>query len=230
MPIAGSVLVTIKMERDSYTINYAFNVIYAISGSTKPANAMALYTDNFINYYGVTALNQRFTIYTQDDKKGVIFKLDADVPTETSEDGLEASGGITSDTSVTNQIPAPIKGNCLYYVDINLVLKTYTLKALQTLGIVGNHNGWNEKESLPLTASKDLKTWTATDVELDGEFKINANSAWAYDFGGVQLQDVDGQLVYTLNFKGSNMNAPKGKYDVKIDFSALPYTLTLTSK
>ncbi|MDE6271760.1 MAG: hypothetical protein K2M31_01995 [Muribaculaceae bacterium] len=230
MPVAGSVLVTVNMEADSYTINYAFSVLYAVSGATKPANAMPLYTDNFINYYGVTALNQKFTVYTSADKKGVAFKWDESVETELSENGLELSGAITADSSVTAQIPAPIKGNCLYYVDLNLVLKTYTLKALQTMTVIGSGNGWNLETATPLTPSKDLKTWTATDVEIGDNFKINCNGAWDYDFGGVSVPDVNGQSVYNLNFKGSNMEATPGKYDVKIDFSTLPYVLTLTKK
>ncbi|MDE5843506.1 MAG: hypothetical protein K2H35_07220, partial [Muribaculaceae bacterium] len=98
------------------------------------------------------------------------------------------------------------------------------------LGIVGNHNGWNEKESLPLTPSRDLKTWTATDVELDGEFKINANGAWDYDFGGAAVETSNGAHVYNLQFKGGNMSIEKGTYDVKVDFSTMPYVMTITKK
>ena len=230
MPVAGSVLVTVNMEQDSYTVNYAFDVLYAVSGSTRPANAMALYTDNYINYYGVTALNQRFTIYTAADKSGVAFKYDESVEPEISENGLEQSGAITADTDVVAQIPVPIKGNCLYYVDINLVQLTYDVKALQTMSVIGAGNDWNLETATPLTPSKDFKTWTASDVEIGDEFKINCNGAWDFDFGGAQVQDVDGQSVYNINLKGSNMPAKAGKYDVKIDFSTMPYVLTLTKK
>ncbi len=230
MPVAGSVLVTVNMEADSYSISYAFDVLYAVSGSTKPANAMALYTDNYINYYGVTALNQKFTIYTAADKSGVVFKYDEEGESSVSDNGLEQTGAITANTEVTAQIPVPIKGNTLYYVDINLVQLTYDVKALQTMSVIGSGNGWNLETATPLTPSKDLKTWTATDVEIGDEFKINCNGAWDFDFGGASVQDVDGQSVYNINFKGSNMQAKAGKYDVKIDFSTMPYVLTLTKK
>ncbi|MDE5843258.1 MAG: hypothetical protein K2H35_05940, partial [Muribaculaceae bacterium] len=68
LPLKGSVLITINMEQDSYSVNFAFANIFPISGSTAVNNSMWLYTDNFINYYGVTAINQRWTIYTQADK------------------------------------------------------------------------------------------------------------------------------------------------------------------
>lgn len=230
MPVAGSVLVTINMEQDSYTINYAFEVLYPLFGSTKAENAMWLYTDNYINYYGVTAINRAWVIYTQPDKKGVTFKMDPEVETETAENGLSMTGALTTDSETGTNIAAPVKGNCLYYVDVNLVQKTFELKALQTMSVIGAGNGWNLETATPLVASKDLKTWTATDVEIGEEFKINCNGAWDYDFGGVSVQDIDGQQVYNLNFKGSNMQAKPGKYDVKIDFSTMPYVLTLTKK
>lgn len=231
MPIAGSVLVTVNMEQDSYSINYAFEALYPAYGSTKAENVMALYTNNYINYYGVTAINNRWRLFTQLDKKGVIFKMDPETEAETAEDGLSMIGTLTSAADGVDLI-APIKGNCLYYVDVNLVQKTFELKALQTLTVIGAGNGWNLATATPLTPSKDLKVWTATDVEIGDEFKINANGAWDYDFGGVSVTDnLDAnQLVYNLNFKGSNMPAKAGKYDVKIDFSTMPYVLTLTKK
>ncbi len=229
MPIAGSVLVTVNMEQDSYVINYAFEVIYPLYGSTKAENCMALYTDDYINYYGVTAINNRWRIYTQADKKGVIFKMDPAVEPTVAENGLSAEGAITSAADGID-LTAPVKGNCLYYVDVNLVQKTYSLKALQTMTVIGGGNGWNLETATPLTASKDLKVWTAKDVELGDEFKINCNGAWDYDFGGVKVEDTTGKYVYNLNFKGSNMQTKPGKYDIEINFSTMPYVLTLTPK
>ena len=229
MPLKGSVLATINMEQDSFTLTYAFNVLYPVSGSAAATSVMPLYTENFINFYGVTAINQRWQLYTQADKKGIKFSVNSEVEPIVSEDGFEQEGEIMVTTGSAS-ITAPVKGNTLYYIDLNLVKYTYTMKALTTLGVVGNANGWNEVDNVKLTASKDLKTWTATDVEIDGDFKINANEAWEYDFGGVPVVTTTGELVYTLQFKGSNMNAPKGKYDVKIDFSTANYTLTLIKK
>lgn len=232
MPIAGSVLITINAERDSYSISYAFDVLYPISGTTSPSKAMLLYTDNYINYYGVTAINQQWTLYTQPDKKGVIFKLNPEVEPVINETGLEISGEITSSSEGT-LLQAPIKGNCLYYVDANLFQLTYSMKALQTMSVIGAGNDWNLEKAAAeasLEHSKDFKVWTAKDVKLKDEFKVNCNGAWDYDFGGVQVEDPDGKLVYNLNFKGSNMPVEEGTYDVEINFSAKPYVLTLTKK
>lgn len=229
MPVAGSVLVTVNMEQDSYVINYAFEVIYPLFGSTKAENVMALYTNDYINYYGVTAINNRWRIYTQADKKGVIFKMDPEVEPIVAENGLSSEGAITSAADGLD-LTAPVKGNCLYYADVNLVQKTFSLKALHTMSVIGAGNGWNLETATELTPSKDLKVWTAKDVKIGDEFKINCNGAWDYDFGGVSVPDATGKQVYNLNFKGSNMPAKAGTYDVEINFSTMPYVLTLTPK
>lgn len=231
MPVFGSVLVTVNMENDAYTINYAFQNIYPLSSGSSITNAMCLYTDNFINYYGVTALNQRFTIYTSLDKKGVIFHLDDSEEPVLSDNELEISGLITASTDAASLIKVPVRGNTLYYMDVNLVQLTYTAKALQTLSVIGSGNGWNLETAAPLKKSSNLKTWTATDVVVGDEFKINANGAWDYDFGGVPVMTSNGTYVYNLQFKGGNMQLPEpGTYDVKVDFSTWPYVLTLTQK
>ena len=229
MPIYGSVLLTVNMEDDALSLTYAFDVLYPVSGTTQPKNAMMLYTNDYITFYGVTALNQRWTLYTAPDKSGVVFKLDPTTETEVAENGLSESGIMTTAADGVS-LTVPVKGNCLYYGDVNLSLKTYTAKAMQTLTVIGGGNGWDLATAVPLTASRDLKTWTATDVYIKDEFKINANGAWDYDFGGTTLSDTEGQKAYKLDFKGGNLQAPEGTYDVKIDFSALPYTLTLTKK
>lgn len=229
MPINGDVLVTVNMETSSYSISYAFETLYPVSGlTTQPKNVMQLYTDDYMNYYGVTALNQKWTLYTQVDKKGVVFRLDDTLQPETSENGYEVNGFISS--SSATELPAPVSKNCLYYVDVNLVKKTFDVKALETLTVIGAGNGWNLETATPLKASSNFKTWEATDVEIGAEFKINANGAWEFDFGGEQVTDINGQQVYNLSFKGGNMPAEPGTYDVKIDFSTMPYVLTLTKK
>ena len=227
MPINGAVLVTVNMDQDAYTLSYAFEVLYPLY-SGKTDNVLALYTTNYINYSGVTAINQRWNIYTQADKEGVVFKADDSVEPEISEDGLVQTGAISQ--AGTGAITAPVKGNTLYWADVNLVQKTYSLSAIQTISVIGNHNGWDLETAPVLTPSKDLHTWTISDVELDGEFKFNCNGAWVLDFGGTLDPDYSGKTVFTLAMKGGNMNIEKGKYDVELNFSAYPYVATFTKK
>ena len=221
--LVGSVLITVNVELDSYTINYAFECLYPFSGSVKPENMMKLYTTDYINYRGVTAINRQWTLAAQPDKTGpVVFKM-VDGSAVTDETGLYQTGLLTSSSDGKN-ITAPVKGNTLYWTEVNLVQLTYSVKAMTTLSVIGAGNNWDLATATPLTPSKDLRTWTAENVEIGSEFKINANGAWDLDFGGKEVSEG----VYTLDFKGSNMVCAKpGTYKVTIDFSKLPYTLTL---
>lgn len=221
--LVGSVLITVNVYDDSYTVNYAFENLYPFSGSVKPENMMKLYTTDYINYSGVTAINQRWTLAAQPDKTGpVVFKM-VEGSEVIDENGLYESGSLTA-SSTGKSITAPVKGNTLYWTEVNLVQLKFSVKAMTSLSVIGAGNNWNLETATPLTPSKDLRTWTAENVEIGTEFKINANGDWDLDFGGKSA----GDGVYTLDFKGSNMQCVEpGTYKVTIDFSKQPYTLTL---
>ncbi len=227
--IFGDVFVTINMELDSYTVSYAFEMLYPFSGNVKVENMMKLHTDNYINYTGVAAINQLLTLAAQPDKNGdVIFKQsDAEEPV-IDENGFLQTGLMTTGEGST--IRAPYKGNSLYWCDINLVQLTYSLYAIRSLSVIGDGNGWDVATATELTPSKDFRTSTATDVQIGSEFKINANGAWDVDFGGQVVNDATGNKVYNVYYKGSNLPCEAGKYDVTLDFSNVPYTVTLVKK
>lgn len=230
----GQVLVTINVEVDSYTINYAFEVLYPFtSGNTnKPGDVMLLYTNDYINYTGVAMLNNIWYLAAQPDYKGdIVFKQNKEIAVEDSEDGLGRIGGLTLDADLGDNLRTPAKGKHLYWMDINLVQLTYDITCLETLSVIGSGNGWDLATATPLTPSSDFKVWKASDVEIGDEFKINANGAWAIGFSGVQVPDAMGEYVYTVNKQdgGDNLKCDKpGKYNVTVDFSAKPYTVTLS--
>lgn len=228
--ITGAVLLTINVEADSYTVSYAFETLYPFSGAIKVENMMQLYTSNYINYTGVTAINSQWVLAAQPDKNGeIVFRQSPDTEAVISEDGLTMTGDLTLDSSAS-QLRTPVKGNTLYWADINLVQQTYSISALQTISVIGEHNGWDLETAPELTADKYLRIWTATDVELGGEFKFNCNGAWDFDFGGTDGVQNVANSTYVLAFKGSNMTIEAGKYDITIDFSAYPYVATFTKK
>lgn len=227
IPINGAVFLTINMEQDSYTLSYAFEMLYPLSGSVKIENTMCLYTDNYINYTGVTAINRQWTLYTQPDKTGVIFYENPDVEPEVSDDSLNQSGSMT--TAAGSKLSAPYKGNILYYCDVNLVQQTYSISGITSISVIGDPD-WDLETAPQLTPSKDLRTWTGTDIQIGTEFKLNCNGAWDIDFGGEAVENTMGNKVYNVYYKGSNLPCEAGKYDVTVDFSAKPYTVTLVKK
>lgn len=229
--LSGPVLVTVNLEVESYSVSYAFDALYPLSSTTltRPAEALLLYTDNYINYSGVSALSGLWYLCGQPDyKTGTVFSQDPDVEVVDSEDGLSRTAGLVQGRG-GDDLTAPIKRKNLYWIDVNLVQRTYTVTGILKLGVVGAHNGWDPAASVQLTKSTDLATWTAEGVDIDGDFKINANETWNVNWGlGKNMQDAGGKKVYELEFNGStNMSAPTGKYKVTVDFSSYPYTLTL---
>lgn len=228
IPISGAVFLTINMEQDAYTLSYAFAMLYPLSGSVKIENTMCLYTDNYINYTGVTAINRQWTIYTQPDKSGVVFYADPETEPEVSENMLNQSGLMS--TVAGPKLTAPNKRNTLYYCDINLVQKTYSISGITSISVIGDGNGWDTTTAPMLTPSKDLRKWTGSDIEIGSEFKLNCNGAWDIDFGGVAGENTMGKQVYNVHYKGDNLHCEAGKYDVTVDFSAKPYTVTLVKK
>lgn len=224
----GSLLITIDVQNDGYTVNYAFEVLYPFSGRTSAANLMLLYTDNYINYSGVTALNQRWTLAAQPDKNGpVVFKQDPNNEPETDENGT-VSGKLTS-SSDGETIPAPVTRNCLYWTEVNLVQLTYSISPIETLSVIGSGNDWDLATATQLTPSSNLKVWTAENVYVGDEFKINANGAWTIGFSGTKVPDATGKQIYNVNKQdgGANLQATPGTYKVTVDFSTRPYTVTL---
>lgn len=230
--LQGDVLVTINLELQSYTVNYAFEVLYPFtSGNTsKPGDVMTLTTSDYIQYTGVAMLNTIWYCAAQPDYKGaVVFKQDAEVGFEDSEDGLTRTGGLTG-SSDGARLETPVKGKHLYWMDVNLVQLTYSLTCLQTLSVIGSGNGWDLTTAIELTPNANFNVWTANDVEIGDEFKINANGAWDIAFSGNGGEDSTGKFVYTVNKQdgGENLKCAKpGKYKVTVDFSAHPYTVTL---
>lgn len=230
--ITGDVLVTINAELDAITFSYAFAALYPYSGSTSADKLMLLYTNDYITYSGVCVIKNTWFIGTSADRKAEpIFKQDAESKAELSEDGLSMNG-ILSNAADAVSIKTPITGNHMYWVSANLPGLTYSMTVINDLGLVGGFNGWNEKENVQLTPSNDFKVWTATDVELDGEFKINANKAWAIGFSGQQVSQENGVVVYNVNKQdgGANLSVESGKYDVELNFTVQPYVLTLKKK
>lgn len=229
--ITGDVLITVNVDEESYNVNYAFEVLYPFTGSTKPADLMLLYTDNYINYSGVCELGATWYIGSSSDKnQAPIFRLDEEQPSERSEDGLTLTGYMSTSSQTPFQSPITKKNLC--WVDANLVLLTYSVTTIETLSVIGSANDWSNDADkvVDLTPSKDHKIWTGENIHIGPEFKLNANHAWVVDFGGVKLADTEGELVYNVTMKGANLECPEGNYDVEVNFTTTPYVVTLKKK
>lgn len=237
--LSGPVLVTVNVESDAYTVGYAFETLYPLSSTTltRPEEALLLYTNNYINYSGVALLSGMWYLCGQPSyETGTVFSQNPNVEVvdkdelEGDKGWLSRSGGLVQGRK-GDDLAAPIKRKNLYWIDVNLVQRTYSVTGILTLGVTGAHNEWKPKNAVQLkpVKSSDPVVWVGNDIELDGDFKLNSDTTWNVNWGlGKNLPDVEGKKVYELQFNGgTNMSAPKGKYKVTVNFSAYPYTLTL---
>ena len=227
--VGAPMLITINIQEDSYSISYALDVLYPLSDTTisKPDQAMLLYTDNYITFSGTAVLAGSWYCAGEPSIKGLLFRQNKDLGVSDSDDGMTRSGYLTADSDLGEQLRTPVKGTNLYWVDVNLVMLTYKISAIQKMSVIGDGNGWDLGTATELTPSKDLKVWSAQGVQIGNEFKINCNGAWDLDFGGEEVPDLTGMRQYNVVMKGGNCPCTPGTYDVEVDFSTRPYTVTL---
>lgn len=222
----GPYLLTINVEAMTYELNFAIDYLYVPGNgsSTYDFNKVPrLTTGDYINYQGAATLFRQFWFTAQPSIDGINYKQAEG--TEPTVSGLTTSGQLEiTDATTGTRMTMATKG--LYWMNVNLVSLRYSAVHLETVSLVGNFNGWKEKEAVKLSPSSDFMTWTGT-VDLDGEFKVNTNSSWDIDFGSTE------NAIGTpnkLDFKGGNINVAAGTYDVTVSFATLPYTITLVKK
>lgn len=224
---ASPYLMTVNMEELTYDVTLAIEHLWVAGNGTSQTDFTkmpTLETSNYINYTGVAGLNRQWWLFAEADAHGLQFKQDSKA--EPIVDGLVTVGTISS--SAEGTIAMPVVNRGIYWIDVNLVALQYKTTYLESVSVVGEFNGWNEKEAFELTPSgAAAKVWKGT-VELNGMFKINTNHSWDIDFGGVK--EGPAQQTQTIIFKGGNLIAEPGTYDITVDFSMNPYTLTMVKK
>lgn len=234
--IAGPTIVTINLETEAYRVAVAFDRLYVLSGKSeaKPELAMTLPTTDFINYKGVTTIKGGYyingtpsrkseTIYGQRKNTEVLESWDADQTTVT------LTGQLTDVASLREQLQAPFKEEGLYYLEVNNLWMTYNLTALQTFQVEVNG-------TLFELTSADKKVWKSEGkINLSKGFKFWCNGQQAAYFGAVNGQFLTGEtgtLECTVDYQGGDITLSDkgniGEYNVTLDFSTYPYTVTLT--
>lgn len=224
---AGSILFTIDMEAESCQVNFAFDQLWAF---TSVATAMPLYTSDYITYKGAAVITTKMRLGQEPNLQGILYEEVEGSREETGEGIFNGKLELKKGSGITSNL----KGKQLYWIDINLPAMTYSVEALQTLSLVGDMNDWKEKEGIVLTADGNKTKWTAKGVELNTMFKVVANNSWDFAFGGAGTGStgVNGETVLPITKVNGdpNIECTPGTYDVTVDFTVYPYTVTLTSK
>lgn len=111
-------------------------------------------------------------------------------------------------------VPAPKEG--LFYMTINYPKLTYKLELIESVGMTGDFNGWNEKSPLEMTqVDGSYLKWTAK-ANLSGSWKFVFNKGWAINLGGSPDE---------LSLGGGNITVA-GDKTITLDLSKVPYTFT----
>lgn len=222
----GPYLLSVNIETMTYNLAFALEYLYVPglgTSTTNFAKVPRLYTNDYVTYLGAAHLRRTWWLTGQDSTTGLNYMTAEG--TEQTVKGDVTSGEIQNYPDQTGA-RMTIAEDGLYWLSVNLVKRTYSATHLKRVSLVGAFNGWNADGAVDLKPDKNFLVWSAT-VDLDGEFKVNTNGAWDIDFGA------NATAIGTpnsLDYKGANMSVAAGKYDVKVDFTNLPYTITLTKK
>ena len=216
------VLMTINMETDTYDYKQAYAQIYTPGTSCGwvGSASQTLTTTDYETYTGLVVIESGdgFKFNPDPDWNGHDVGVSGELEKTVAEDGtISYTGVATGSDNIKTDIA---KG--LFYVEFNFSTKAFTLTYISTLGIIGGFNGW--AESLALEPSADLLVWTSPVAAFpEGcEWKIRANDAWGHNWGGT---------ADDLVFNGGNIvTSEAGNYIVTVDFSAHPYTATVTKQ
>ena len=191
------------MENQTYEFVKALDILY-LNGAYNAfdwSTAARLVSVDGNSYFGFATISGDFKLYGQPDYEGIVYGKGIG-PT-----GVKLDGGNIS-----------IKAPGFYMFVADLEAGTMPRAIITSLGLIGNHNGWDAQDNL--TPSLDMLTWTGT-VALDGEFKIRMNDNWDYNLGGDPA---------FLTVGGANLSVEAGTYDVTVDLAHLPFSITLVKK
>lgn len=221
---AGKFKLTVDMRARTYTLAYAIDFLYVPGNATGTSDkdfqtkVLRLPTSDYTHYQGVARLRNDWYLTGQPSNKGIVFRPDGDATVDS--DNI-VSGKMKNDPTGEAKMPAK---NSLYLIDANIAAMTYKASPITAISVIGSFNGWNLETAVPMKHASNWLTWTVENVTLDdGAFKLNCNGAWTISFGG------EPSNIVPVN-NGGDMTCEAGTYDLKLDFSKLPYTLTMTRK
>lgn len=219
----GPHLITVNMEEMTYTVTLALDKIYA-GASVNARDAFELTTSDYVNYSGF--VGTRGTTMRMFDVTGT--------PTMywcQAYDGDEPVAGklaLVTKVDELKNIVLDVKG--CQWVTANLNALTYKVTHISYWGITGTVNGWNEKDPIMMTTSDRYSmVWTVNDVNLaDGdEFKFTTSSGWDVNIGCAVAGDDSALAEHGENIVWSHGT---GTFDITLDLSKVPYTMTYTKK
>lgn len=226
IPDGGSYMFKIDIYTLDYTIDLAYDELYINAQGYYPQynKMLRLFTNDYVNYDGVMRTSGSFRLACEPNVNGMFYGLpDGEEPVT---NGLTTSGKLQSYANYASAKGLTVPKNGFYYLTANIKDLKWSAVQLENISLVGSFNGWNVNDAAATmkATNSHLVTYTIQNVTLDagGEFKFCCNHSWDISFGGAMDNIVQ---------NGGNLKVPEaGVYDIKLDFTTIPYSVTLTKK
>lgn len=201
----GVYVLTIDMENQSYEYTKLFDLMYTPgnhNGWSQTASAWMYAPIGGTTFTGFLALDGEFKLSSQADWSGTNY-------------GAGAEAGALSTAGDAGNLNAA-KG--IYFMSADIANLTYSLTAIETVGLIGDFNGWGSQQNL--TRVGDTMVWEGTLTVTDGQgWKIRCNDDWGINLGG----DLN-----ALTAGGDNIVVAAGTYKVSLDLTNVPYSIKLS--
>ena len=102
-----------------------------------------------------------------------------------------------------------------YWIDYNTENKTATLKAITTIGVIGDATPGKWDNDTDMTYNADEGCWEIKDIKLnDGNIKFRANDGWDINWG---TNSAKSRFSLDMSPKSGNFNVEAGTYDIKLN-------------
>lgn len=222
--LTGPAEISFNLETLDYNIQQAIPGFWAAGTSVNGTSwnngqfAYILHTNDYKFYYGFANMlnggGQPEFKFSPTNAWNGDFGVSSDI--DFHENGGVYSGNGSADGG--NNIKLPVEG--LYYITLDWSNKGLFLSTINTIGMIGDFNGW--AESVAMTASADNLTWTGEVTLGAGQgWKFRMNNGWDINLGG----DLNG-----LTPGGGNIVCTEaGTYTVTLNLTTPP-TATLVKK
>ena len=113
----------------------------------------------------------------------------------------------------------PDPGAGFYQIDVDLQAGTYALTKVNSITVVGNHNGWKQNDAnCHMTYNAEAGCWELTTALKDG-FKFAMNDDWAISWGGANGDATAYDNISVNNGKDLNVPAGEGTYKIQLYLS-----------
>lgn len=200
----GVYRLTLDMENQSYEFVKVFDLLYTPgnhNGWSQTASAWAFAPVGEPKYSAFLALDGEFKLSSEPNWNGTNY-------------GAGAEAGTLSTAGDAANLNAA-KG--VYFLSADLSTLTYKLSAIESVGLIGDFNDWGAQQNL--TRQGETMIWKGKLTVAEGQgWKIRCNDNWDINLGGD---------LKALTVNGENISVAAGTYNVTLDLTNVPYSITL---